>query len=114
MLSVARIRSDWWCIFVELASPLRLNTDATVFLSLAQSFLEGDGFVFEGRITHFPVGYPLIVATLDRIGIASSATFISVNILSVGAGLLALRYLLPVLLRVLVRDGPYAFAHDDA
>jgi hypothetical protein len=79
---------------LQLASPLRLNTDSIVFLSLAQSFLEGGGFVFEERMTHFPVGYPLIVATLDRVGIASSPAFICVNLLSVGAGLLALRYLL--------------------
>lgn len=83
------------CFYLaQLASPLRLNTDAIYFLSLSQSFLEGQGFVINGKAFRFPAGYPLILAALDRIGIASSAAFISVNLLFVGTGIISLKFLL--------------------
>lgn len=83
------------CFYLaQLASPLRLNTDAIYFLSLSQSFLEGQGLAVNGKALRFPAGYPLILAALDRIGIASSAAFISVNLLFVGTGIISLKFLL--------------------
>jgi hypothetical protein len=71
----------------QLASPLQTNTDATVFLDLAASASDGRGFLVEGRPTHFPVGYPLALAALDRAGVACSATFIGLNLAAMAAGL---------------------------
>jgi hypothetical protein len=79
---------------IQLASPLRLNTDATSFLTLASSFLDGQGFVIDGRPTHFPVGYPLMVVALERSGLACSASIIGINLLMLALACASTAYLL--------------------
>jgi len=64
---------------VQLPTPLRANTDALVYLTLAASFNDGHGFVWHNHKTHFPPGYPVIVARLERLGFASSAGLIVWN-----------------------------------
>jgi len=79
---------------IQLASPLRLNTDATSFLTLAASALDGQGFVIDGRPTHFPVGYPLMLVALERSGLACSASIIGINLLMLALGCAGTAYLL--------------------
>ena len=84
----------WGGYLIQLASPLRTNTDATQFLDLAASASDGAGFVVDGKPSHFPPGYPLVLAALDRVGLACSASFIGLNLLALAAGLAATAYVL--------------------
>jgi hypothetical protein len=79
---------------IQLESPLRLNTDATSFLTMAASFRDGNGFLINGRPTHFPAGYPLILAGLEAAGVGCSAGIIGVNLAMLGLGLAATAYVL--------------------
>lgn len=72
---------------LQLASPLRLNADAIVFLSLGASVADGEGPLFHGSPTHYPAGYPYVIATLDRLQLARSSTLIAVNLLALATGL---------------------------
>ena len=71
---------------LQVVSPLRLNTDAKCFLTLAASFLDGQGFVIDGRPSHFPVGYPLMLVALARSGLACSASIIGLNLIMLASG----------------------------
>jgi hypothetical protein len=84
----------WAAYFLQLASPLRLNTDATSFLTLAESWLDGQGFVIDGQPTHFPVGYPLLLVALARSGLACSASIIGLNLVMLASGCAGTAYLL--------------------
>ena len=57
---------------LQSASPLRLNTDAIVLLSIGDTVAAGQG-------SHFPPGYPAMLAGLNLLGVASSAAFILLN-----------------------------------
>jgi len=82
-----------FCIYVlQAASPLRLNGDAVALLSLARSVAEGGGLVYHGTPTHYPPGYPFLVAALDRAGWARSSVFIMLNIGFVALGLAGVYY----------------------
>jgi hypothetical protein len=74
---------------IQLLSPLRTNNDATVLLDLAASASDGKGFLLDGKRTHFPIGYPLIVAALDRAGLACSASLIGLNLGALALGMAA-------------------------
>jgi hypothetical protein len=79
---------------LQLTSPLRLNTDAQSFLSLAASYLDGQGFAIDGQPTHFPVGYPLMLVSLARSGLACSASIIGLNLIMLASGCAGAAYLL--------------------
>jgi len=79
---------------LQLASPLRLNNDATSFLTLASSILDGQGFEIDGRPAHFPVGYPLMLVALERSGLACSASIIGLNLLMLALACASTAYLL--------------------
>jgi len=87
------IKSIFLCLSVvyllQLFSPLRLTTDSVVLLSMAESFLNGHGFLYKGLPTHFPSGYPALLAFLDFIGFGFSWAFIAANLvfLSIGNGI---------------------------
>ncbi len=72
---------------VQIASPLRLNTDATTLLSMAQSAHEGRGFTEEGRKTLLPIAYPLVVWGLSSAGVACSSGFVALNVIAFAVGL---------------------------
>ncbi len=71
---------------LQLASPLRLNVDAIIFISMAESFINGHGFLYHGLPTHFPPGYPALLSFLDFLGLGYSWPFISINIAFLAAG----------------------------
>jgi hypothetical protein len=71
---------------LQLFSPLRLNTDSLVFLSLAESAAEGKGFLYHGKVTHYPNGYPALVAWLDYWGWANPGSLVAINLLFLGLG----------------------------
>lgn len=72
---------------LQILSPLRLDTDAVTYLSLSESALSGKGFNYQGENTHFPVGFPLIIMGLNLFGIASSYSFVGLNIAFLGVGI---------------------------
>jgi hypothetical protein len=79
---------------IQLNSPLRLNPDAASFLRLASSTLDGTECLINGRPSHFPMGYPCVVAGLERAGIACSASIIGVNLVFLILGSWATGYVL--------------------
>lgn len=80
---------------VQLASPLRLDTDSALYLHIAGAIADGDGPSPDGAAA-FPPGYPALVAVLDIGGVATSWGLVALNLafLAVGlvAGLVALRH----------------------
>ena len=74
---------------LQMTSPLRLNTDAIIFLYLGQSAAAGQGFLLHGRPTHFPIGYPAMLAGLDLAGLGASWAFIGLNCLFVALAVAA-------------------------
>lgn len=72
---------------IQAASPLRMNKDAIEFLEVGASVSDGDGFLTNGEPSHYPPGYPLILAGLDRAGLARSSVLIGLNLASLAVGL---------------------------
>jgi hypothetical protein len=84
----------WIAYLVQLSSPLRVNKDAQSLLGIASSASDGKGFLLNGERSHFPIGYPLLIVGLERVGLASSAGFIGLNLLAIAAGMTATAFLL--------------------
>ncbi len=74
---------------VQIFSPLRLTPDAVIYLSMARSAADGEGFYPQGRRTHFPPGYPAMLAALDRAGLGVSWAFVALNCVLLAVGLAA-------------------------
>jgi hypothetical protein len=73
---------------LQLATPLRINTDSYRLLSMAVSAAEGHGFVVDGRPDQFPVGYPLVVLGLLKARLANSTTLVFVNLLALASAMI--------------------------
>jgi len=63
----------------QLWTPLRLNGDSVVLLSIASSAADGHGYLDHGTKTHYPPGYPAMVVGLERIGAAHSWGLVGLN-----------------------------------
>ena len=76
--------------FVQLFSPLRLNTDACRLLNMAVSAAEGRGFLVHGQPDVLPTGYPAAVLLLMKLGAGTTFWLNALNLgaLLVGCGLL--------------------------
>jgi hypothetical protein len=77
------------CFAVQIFSPLRLDTDSVVLLSVADSVAHGGGFMDNGQKTVFSPGYPALLAVLIRTGLAHSWSFIGLNVILLAVGLFA-------------------------
>jgi len=64
---------------VQLASPLRLDTDSASYLQIASSIADGHGTHPPGAPA-FPPGYPLLVAGLDRVGLGVPWGIVALNL----------------------------------
>jgi hypothetical protein len=64
---------------VQLASPLRLDTDSASYLQIASSIADGHGAHPSGTPS-FPVGYPLLVAGLDAAGLGVPWAIMALNL----------------------------------
>lgn len=78
---------------VQIISPLRLSSDVIVYLSMAESALKGQGFSYHGSSTHYPPGYPAIIALLIYLDIGSSSVFIMLNLVFLTIGHAAAFYI---------------------
>jgi len=74
----------------QVASPLRTDNDAIDYLRTASALADGRGL----PLVSLPLGYPLIIAALDRAGLGSSFFFILANCFFLGVGLIALARLM--------------------
>ena len=82
------------CFALQTFSPLRLNTDSTVLLSMGESAAHGDGFLDSGHRTIFPPGYPALLAILLKLGIAHPWVIVGLNLAFLSVGLYAVYSLL--------------------
>ena len=83
-----------FCFVLQVVSPLRLNTDAIVLLSMGESGAHGGGFLDDGQKTVFPPGYPALLAVLLSLGLAHSWVIVGLNMVFLSIGLIAARSLL--------------------
>jgi hypothetical protein len=77
------------CFAAQVFSPLRLNNDAIVLLSMGESAAHGNGFLAGGRETVFPPGYPALLAVLLRTDFAHPWVIVGLNVVFLLVGLLA-------------------------
>lgn len=70
---------------LQCVSPLRLESDAVDYLSTAAAIADGRTL----PKVSFPSGYPVIIATLDRLGLGSPPFFVLTNCLFLAVGLWA-------------------------
>ncbi len=82
------------CLALQVFSPLRLNTDAVVLLSMAESAADGDGFLYDGQRTHYSAGYPALLALLLKTGFGHPWVIVGSNVILLAVGLLATYHLL--------------------
>lgn len=75
---------------IQMASPLRLNNDNSRLLTMADSYLDIGIFTVPGLQTYFPTGYPWLIVFLNKLELASPATFVFTNVLFLSIGLVAL------------------------
>lgn len=71
---------------VQIASPLRLNTDAQRLLLMAGSAADGHGFLVHGEQDYLPTGYPALVFVLIKLGLGSAPWLAAANLFAVLAG----------------------------
>lgn len=79
---------------LQVFTPLRLNTDATVLLSMGESAARGEGFLDNGQRTVFPPGYPALLALLLKSRLAHPWVIVGLNLFFLTAGLYAVYCLL--------------------
>jgi hypothetical protein len=81
---------------LQTASPLRLEHDSVIYFRIAMGLLN----VAPPPSTGYPVGYPALLAALDRAGISSPAVVVLTNCIFIAMGLAALSMLFPNARRV--------------
>jgi hypothetical protein len=74
---------------VQIATPMRLNNDAIVYLSLATSAADGGGFNYHGAPERYPSGYPGLIFLLVKSGLGHASAFTALNCVFLGFGILA-------------------------
>jgi hypothetical protein len=79
---------------IQVFTPLRLHPDTVVLLSVADSVAHGGNYLFDGKETVFPPGYPTLVAMLIKLGLSYSWALIGLNLVFLCAGILAVRPIL--------------------
>lgn len=72
----------------QTLTPLRLDNDSVVYLRMAAAMADGVSI----EPTGLPIGYPAMVALLDRIGLGSSFFFVLVNCAFIALGLYSVWY----------------------
>jgi hypothetical protein len=75
---------------LQTLTPLRLNTDAVSYLSMASSAFDGFGF----KHSQFPVGYPSIIVIMEWLSIATSFWLVSFNLIALSLGIFCFHCLL--------------------
>jgi len=79
--------------FLQVVTPLRLHPDSIILLSIGETVAQGGGFLYHGHSTVFPPGYPALIAALIELHLDRVWVVVSVNVIFILIGLLALRRL---------------------
>lgn len=79
---------------VQILGPPTITPDSVSYARIAEAQAAGQGIRPPGVYNRWPPGYPLLLSVLIRLGIASSATFLALNVLALGGGLAAAARLL--------------------
>lgn len=66
---------------LQLGGPLRLQTDAFIYLSAAASLADGGGYLATGRAPFYPIGLSGLYALLDLVGLGRAWAFAALNML---------------------------------
>lgn len=74
---------------LQMLGPLRLNTDAACFLSMATAQTDGFGFRAVGCGSQYPQGYPATVAALAALGLGQAWALVGLNLACIALGLAA-------------------------
>jgi hypothetical protein len=77
---------------IQAATPLRLDDDAVDYLNAATVLV--DGHPLPGRPATIPLGFPTVIAALDRAGAGSSFWFVIANCFFIAVGLVSCWHLL--------------------
>ena len=77
------------CFALQIFSPLRLNTDAIVLLSMGDSAAHNGDFLDSGQKTVFPPGYPALLAILVKLRLAHPWVIVGLNMVFLSIGLFA-------------------------
>ncbi len=80
---------------VQLPTPLRLHNDTVVLVSMAESAARGGGFLYHGQVSHYPQGYPALIALLLRLGAFHVWVAVAINFVFLALGLWAATQLFP-------------------
>ena len=79
--------------FLQAATPFRLHPDTIVLFSVAETAAHGGGFLYRGKPTVYPPGYPALLAILIRLNLAHVWVIVGINIIFLTIGLLAVRHI---------------------
>jgi hypothetical protein len=80
----------FYCIqLVQAYSPLRIDGDAIDYLTAAASAADGEKLATLSKANMRPLGYPVMIAVLDRIGMARPWSLVALNCEWLLVGLLA-------------------------
>ncbi len=79
---------------VQILAPPVISPDSMSYARIAEAQAAGQGIRPPGLYNRWPPGYPLLLSVLIRLGIASSASFLTLNVLALGGGLAAAARLL--------------------
>lgn len=79
----------------QLPTPLRLHNDTVVLVSMGESAAHGGGFLYHGRPSHYPQGYPAMVALLLKLGAFHVWTAVALNFVFLALALWAAAKLVP-------------------
>jgi hypothetical protein len=82
------------CYLAQIFTPMRINDDAVTLLSEAESVAHNAGFLSDGQRTLYPPGYPALLASLLKMGMAHTWVILTLNAGFLFLGLFALRYVL--------------------
>lgn len=78
----------------QIVAPPLVTPDALSYARIAEAQAAGQGLRPSGVFNRWPPGYPLALSVLIRAGIASSATFLALNLVAMAGGLVAAASLL--------------------
>src|SRR5690242_7390489 len=85
MFTVRTVRLAIVAVFViyvlQAFGPLRLVSDGIDYLLQASSAADGAGFLFHGRQSMRPAGYPFLVFVLMKIGLGKPWAIVALNCL---------------------------------
>lgn len=73
----------------QLATPLRLDHDSIIYLAIAHSVAEGEGWRHFGASSPYPPGYPALLLLIHHLRIPAAAAIVALQLVGLGIGVYA-------------------------